>query len=167
LNVLCGAIITSMLRPLFEWYGIQYSFEERGSDWYWALGIVTVAAALTSVLFGNVLFALVLLAGAAALALQASRKKRTHHFAVYENGVAIDDNLYLYDDMRDFAILEFLDPEQPPALSIKTNHILAPHLWIPINDHDPVDIYEYISNHLPEGMHEETLLDRITSLLRL
>ena len=69
--------------------------------------------------------------------------------------------------MRDFAILEFIDPEQPPALSIKTNHVLAPHIWIPINDHDPVDIYEYISNHLPEGMHEETLLDRITSFLRL
>jgi hypothetical protein len=156
-----------MPRPLFEWHGQQYSFEEHGSDWYWALGIVAIAAALTSVLFGNILLALVIVAGAGALALQSSRQSRTHHFAVYENGVAIDDNLYLYADMRDFAILEFLDPEQPPALSIKTNHILAPHLWIPINDHDPVDIYEYISNHLPEGMHEETLLDRITALLRL
>lgn len=156
-----------MPRPLFEWYGEQYSFEERGSDWFWALGIVAAAAVLTSILFGNILLALVILAGAATLGLQAAKQARTHHFAVYENGIAIDDNLYLYNDMRDFAILEFIDPEQPPALSIKTNHILAPHLWIPINDHDPVDIYEYISNHLPEGMHEETLLDRLTALLRL
>jgi hypothetical protein len=156
-----------MPRPLYEWNGEQYSFEERGSDWFWALGIIAAGAALTSILFGNILLGLVILAGAAALGLQASRQVRTHHFAVYDNGIAIDDNLYLYENMRDFAILEFLDPEQPPALSIKTNHILAPHLWIPINDHDPVDIYDYVSNHLPEGMHEETLLDRITSLLRL
>ena len=156
-----------MARPLFEWHGEQYSFEERGSDWYWALGIVAGAAVLVSILFGNILLALVILAGAGALGLQAAKQNRTHHFAVYEDGVAIDDDLFLYDDMRDFAILEFLDPEQPPALSIKTNHILAPHIWIPINDHDPVDIYEYISNHLPEGMHAETLLDRITSFLRL
>lgn len=156
-----------MPRPVFEWYGEQYSFEERGSDWFWALGIVAAAAILTSILFGNILLALVILAGAAVLGLQARQRIRTHHFAVYENGVAIDDNLYLYDNMRDFTILEFIDPEQPPALSIKTNHILAPHIWIPINDHDPVDIYEYISNHLPEGMHEETLLDRIATLLRL
>lgn len=162
-----GAIITAMASPLFEWYGEQYAFEERGSDWFWALGIVAVAAALTAILFGNILLALVILAGAMALGLQAKQPVKTHHFAVYENGVAIDDNLYLYEDMRDFAILEFIDPEQPPALSIKTNHILAPHLWIPINDHDPVDIYDYISNHLPEGMHEETLMDRITSFLRL
>jgi hypothetical protein len=156
-----------MPRPLFEWYGEQYSFEERGSDWFWALGIVAIAAVLTSILFGNILLALVILAGAATLGVQAKKPVHTHHFAVYQNGIAIDDKLYLYDDMRDFAVLEFLDPEQPPALSIKTNHILASHIWIPINDHDPVDIYEYISNHLPEGMHEESVLDRITSVLRL
>lgn len=156
-----------MPRPLFEWHGQQYSFEERGPDWYWALGIVTLAAAVVCVLFGNILLALVIVTGAGALAINASRGNQTHHFAVYEDGVAIDDNLYLYENMRDFAILEFIDPNQPPALSIKTNHILAPHLWIPINDYDPVEIYSYIANHLPEGMHEETLLDRITSLLRL
>ena len=156
-----------MARPLFEWYGRQYSFEERGADWFWALGIIAAAAALTSVLFGNILLALVIITGAGAIAIQARQQSRDHHFAVYEEGIAIDDNLYLYEDMRDFSVLEFLDPEQPPALSIKTNHIMAPHLWIPIHDYDPVIVYEYVSQHLPEGMHEETIIDRITSLLRL
>ena len=103
-----------MPRPLYEWNGEQYSFEERGSDWFWALGIIAAGAALTSILFGNILLGLVILAGAAALGLQASRQVRTHHFAVYDNGIAIDDNLYLYENMRDFAILEFLDPDQRP-----------------------------------------------------
>lgn len=156
-----------MARPLFEWRGHQYSFEERGTDWFWALGIIAAAAAFTSVLFGNILLALVILTGAGAIAIQARQEPREHHFAVYEEGIAIDDNLYLYEDMRDFSVLEFLDPEQPPALSIKTNHIMAPHLWIPINDHDPVVIYEYVSQHLSEGLHEETIIDRITGLLRL
>lgn len=153
-------------RPLFEWYGTEYAFEERGSDWYWALGIISAATILTAILFGNVLLALVILVGAATVGLQAAKIRREHHFAVYEDGIAIDDDLYLYDDMRDFAILEYLDETLPPALSIKTNHILSPHLLIPINDHDPVDVYEYISQHLPEGMHEETLIERITALLR-
>ncbi len=156
-----------MARPLFAWYGKQYAFEERGTDWFWALGIIAAAAALTSVLFGNILLALVIITAAVAIAIQARQQRREHHFAVYDEGIAIDDNLYRYEDMRDFAILEFIDPEQPPALSIKTNHILAPHLWIPIHDYDPAIIYEYISQHLPEGMHEENIMDRITSLLRL
>lgn len=156
-----------MATPLFEWYGRQYSFEERGTDWYWAVGIVATAAALTSLLFGNILLALVIVAGAGALTLQASKQSREHHFGIYEEGIAIDDNLYLYEDMRDFSVLEFIDPEQPPALSIKTNHIMAPHLWIPINDHDPEVIYEYVNQHIEEGFHEETILDRITSILRM
>lgn len=158
--------MTHMGEPVFAWEGSEYSFEERGSDWYWALGIVAAAAIVTCVLFGNILLAVVIFAGACTVALQAAKAPRLHRFAVYEDGIVIDDRLYPYADMRDFAILEFIDPEQPPALSIKTNHILAPHLMIPIHDYDPEDVYDYISIHLPEGMHEETLLDRITALLR-
>jgi hypothetical protein len=153
--------------PLFAWEGHEYAFEEHGADWYWALGIITIAAVLVAILFSNILLALVILAGAFAIGINAAKHKQIHQFAIFDNGVAIDDNLYLYTDMRDFAILEYIDPELPPALSIKTNHILAPHILIPINDHDPEDVYFYISNHLPEGMHEETLLDRFTSFLRL
>lgn len=152
---------------LFSWEGQEYAFEEHGADWYWALGIITIAAVLVAILFSNILLALVIVAGAFAIGIQAARHSRTHRFAIYDDGVAVDDSLFLYKDMRDFAILEYLDPALPPALSIKTNHILAPHLLIPIHDYDPDDIYFYISNHLPEGMHEETLLDRIASFLRI
>ena len=153
-------------QPLFAWDGSEYSFDERGTDWYWALGILAAAAIATSVLFGNVLLALVIFAGAGTVGLQAAKRSRTHRFSIFEDGLAIDDRLYLYDDMRDFAILEFIDETQPPALSIKTNHVLAPHLLIPIHDYDPEVIYEYINLHIPEGTHVETILDRITALLR-
>jgi|CXWL01.1.fsa_nt_gi hypothetical protein len=151
---------------LYEWSGKEYSFEERGQDWYFALAIIAVASIITSILFGNILLALVILAGAVAVGLQAAKHHREHHFAIYENGLAIDDNLYLFEDMRDFSVLEYIDEALPPALSLKTNHIMAPHLLIPIHDHDPVEIYEYIEQHLPEGVHDETLLDRIVSTLR-
>lgn len=152
--------------PIFAWEGTEYAFEDRGKDWYWALVIIALAAIITSLLFGNILLAFVILAGAVTVGLQAAKKLRVHRFAVYDEGVTIDNNLYLYEDMRDFSVLEYLDPALPPALSIKTNHILAPHLLIPINDYDPVDVYDYISEHLPEGMHEETFTERIAAFLR-
>ncbi len=153
--------------PLFSWEGKEYAFDGHGPDWYWALGIITLAAVLAAILFSNILLGLVILAASASVALQAAKHKKTHRFAVYETGIAIDDNLYLYKDMRDFGILEYVDPSLPPALSIKTNHILAPHLLIPIHGYDPELIYAYISNHLPEGAHEETPFDRMTTFLRL
>ena len=155
-----------MHEALFQWQGREYAFEERGPDWYWALGIVSVAAAITCVLFANYLLALVILVGAATVGLQAAKHHRDHTFSLYEDGLAIDDNLYLFKDMRDFAVLEYLDPSLPPALSIKTNHILSPHILVPINDHDPLDIYEYVLRHVPEGEHHMTLLDRIVTFLK-
>ena len=152
---------------LFSWEGHEYAFEEHGADWYWALGIITLAAVLVAILFSNILLALVILAGAFSIGIQAAKHRRLHRFTIYDNGIAIDGDLYEYAAMRDFAILEYVDPTLPPALSIKTNRILAPHLLIPIHDYDPDEIYFYISNHLPEGMHEETLVDRLTSLMRL
>jgi len=151
---------------LYEWQGHEYSFEEHTADWYWALGIISGALILACIFFGNILLGLVILAGSVTVGLQAAKHKRLHHFAIYENGIAIDDNLYLFEDMRDFAILEYIDPTLPPALSLKTNHLLSPHLLIPIHDVDPEEVYAYIEQHLPEGMHEETLLDRIVTFLR-
>lgn len=153
--------------PLYQWYGKEYVFEEKGADWYWALGIIALAAMVACILFNNILLALVVLAAASTLALVAAKHPRTHHFMIFDTGIGIDNSLYLYQDMVDFSVLEYLDETLPPALSIKTNRILAPHILIPIVDQDPMEIYEYISNHLPEGMHENSLLDHLISKLKL
>ncbi len=152
--------------PVMQWSGQEYSFNDRGSDWYWALGIVTTAAIIAAILFNNILLALVIFAGSCAIALQAAKHVRTHQFTLYDAGIAIDDNLYLFENMRDFSVLEYLDETLPPALSLKTNHLLAPHLLIPITEHDPEDVYWFIEERLPEGEHEHSLVDQISALLK-
>ncbi len=153
--------------PIFEWEGREYRFEEKSADWYWALGIIATAGAIASILFGNVLLALVIIAATATIALAAAKSPRVHRFAVYEEGVVIDDNLYPYANMLHFSVLEYADETLPPSLSIKTKHFLAPHLLIPIVGHDPVDVYDYISLHLPEGGHEHSVIDRVVELFKL
>jgi hypothetical protein len=153
--------------PLYAWEGREYTFEEKGADWYWSLGIIATAAAIASVLFGNVLLALVILAAAGAIAAAAAKHARIHRFALYDDGVAIDDNLYLFSGMLHFSVLEYADETLPPSLSLKTKHFLAPHLLIPIVGHDPVEIYNYVSLHLPEGRHDESAMDHLVELFRL
>jgi hypothetical protein len=152
---------------LFEWHAKEYSSEEKNADWYWALGIIAIALIIVCVLFNNVLLGLVVLAAAVAVALQAAKRPRIHRFAIGETGIVIDDRLFLYDSMMHFSVLEYVDETIPPALSIKTRHLFAPHLLIPIVDHDPVKIYEYISFHLPEGKHDESTIDRIIEMIQL
>lgn len=153
--------------PLYEWEGREYRFEEKNADWYWALGIIATAGAIAAVLFGNILLGLVIFAGAASVAIAAAKRPRVHRFAIFDDGVAIDDTLYPYVSMLHFSVLEYADETLPPSLSIKTKHLLAPHLLIPIIGHDPVEIYEYVSLHLPEGRHDESAMDRVVELFRL
>lgn len=152
---------------IFEWEGKNYSFEEKGSDWYWALGIIATAAVIASILFNNLILALVIAAGAGALAIEARQRPRTHYFAITDHGVVVDDRLYVYEDMLSFSVLEYADETMPPSLSIKTRHLLAPHLLIPIVAHDPVDIYEYFLALVPEGKHHESVFDHLIDMLRL
>jgi hypothetical protein len=154
-------------QPLFEWHAKEYASEEKGADWYWALGIISVALIIVCVLFSNILLALVIAAAAVAIALQAARHPRMHRFAITEGGVIIDNSMYPYENMLHFSVLEYVDETIPPSLSIKTKHVLAPHLLIPIVGHDPVEIYDYVAFHLPEGKHEESLVDRIIDWLKI
>lgn len=164
----CECYYLAMARtPLFSWEGREYRFEEKSADWYWALGIIATAGAIASILFGNILLALVIVAAAMSIALAAAKHSRIHRFAIYNDGISIDENLYLFKDMNHFSVLEYVDETLPPSLSLKTNHILAPHLLIPIVGHDPLEIYEYISLHLPEGRHDESAMDRVIELFRL
>ena len=158
---------THMARPIFEWQGKEYTFEEKSADWYWALGIIAIAIIVACVLFNNIILALVVGVGAITIALHAAKHPRIHRFQIMEDGIVIDTNMYPYENMLHFSVLEYADPTWPPSLSIKMRSLLVPHLLIPIVGHDPLEVYEYISNHLPEGRHDESVIDRIVDLMRI
>ncbi len=154
-------------KALYEWEGSEYRFEEKSADWYWALGIFATAAGISSILFGNVILALVIFAAAVSIAAAAAKAPHTHRFMILEDGVAVDNDFYPFENMLHFSVLEYADEALPPSLSIKTKHFLTPHLLIPIIGHDPVEIYEYLALHLEEGNHHESPIDRVVELFRL
>ena len=153
--------------PIFVWEGTEYTFKEKSSDWYWAVGIIAVAASVASLLFGNIIFAIVILVAAAALAITAAKQPRSHKFAITEQGLTIGDRLYPYDTMMHFSVLEYIDHDLPPALSIKTRSLFAPHLLVPLIDVDADDVYEYLSLHLDEGNHHNSVIDRLVEMFEL
>jgi hypothetical protein len=152
-------------RAAFEWQGVEYEHRERGADWYWALGIIAVAAIIACVLFANYLLALVVLAAAFALALHAAKRPPVHQFRLTEEGLIIGHELHPYARMRSFAILEYLEGDLPPVLSIQTEHWLAPHLLIPLNEVDADALYDYLLDRVDEGEHPPTMADVVAGWL--
>ena len=150
---------------LLEWEGREYDHNPKSTDWYWALGIIAAAAAIASVLFGNYLLAFLVIAAAAAIALHAAKQPPLHRFRLSEKGLFIGDELHPFERMISFSVLEDVEGELPPLLSIKNKTWLSPHLMIPLEGVDVDEVYAYFLQRVDEGEHAHTLADLVAAWL--
>lgn len=150
---------------LLEWEGREYDHSPKSADWYWALGIIAIAGTIAAILFSNYLVAFLIIAAAAALALHAAKQPPLHRFKLIEKGLLIGDELHLFERMISFSVLEDIEGEFPPVLSIKTESWLSPHLVIPLADIDADAVYAYFLHHVDENEHPHTFSDLVAAWL--
>ncbi|MGH7175409.1 MAG: hypothetical protein ACREGR_03575 [Minisyncoccia bacterium] len=148
---------------LFEWEGREYEHNPKNADWYWALGIIAAAFTLAAILFGQVLLAVLILAAAVAIGLHAAKEPSVHTFRILDSGLAIGSDLYRYERMRSFAMLEHIEGEEPPLLSIKTESWFTPHLVIPLAGVDADALYAYLLERVEEAEHPHTIVDLVAA----
>jgi len=152
-------------RVLHEWEGREYDHNPKDADWYWTIGIIAVALSIAAALFGNYLLALLVLIAVTALALHASKEPPLHRFQLVEEGIMIGEELHPFDQMISFSVLEDVQNEYPPMLSIKTESWLHPHLIIPLDGVDADEIYAYLLHHVEEAEHRHNLVDLVAAWL--
>lgn len=150
---------------LLEWEGREYDHNPKSADWYWALGIIAAATAIASILFSNYLLAFLVVAAAVAIALHAAKQPPLHRFRLVEQGLVIGDEMHPFEKMISFSVLEDVEDELPPLLSIKTEAWFSPHLVIPLEGVDADVVYEYFLQHVDEGEHTHTLSDLVAAWL--
>ena len=146
-----------------EWEGEEYEHDPKSADWYWALGIVAVAGTLAAALLGNILFAILIAIAATAIALHAAKKPPLHRFRLIDAGLLIGDDFHPFERMISFSVLEDIEGELPPILSIKTRSWHSPHLRIPLEGIDADMIYAFFLNHVAEGEHSYTMSDVVAA----
>src|SRR3989344_4706004 len=91
-----------MDREYIAWDALEYEYREKSADWFWAVGVIALAAAVTAAILGNVLFAVLIVVGAAALAIHAGREPLVVHFAISERGVSVGKTLYPWKTLDSF-----------------------------------------------------------------
>lgn len=143
---------------VLRWSAYEHEHIERGSDWYWALGVIAVSAALTAILFDNFLFALLILIAATTLGLIARKPPELHEFEISEKGVRIGQTMHPYNTIVSFWVDEELDE---PLLLIDTVTFMTPNLIIPIGEIHPEDIRESLRPHATEVPMKEPLAHKI------
>lgn len=150
---------------LIAWEGKEYEHNPKSADWYWALGIIATAAIIATVLFGNILLALLILVAAGTIALQAAKHPRTHSFELTEQGLVIGNDLHSFERMLSFSVLEDIEGKFPPVLSIKTESVFSPHLVVPLEGVDADAVYAFFLEHVDEGEHHHTFPDLVAAWL--
>lgn len=150
---------------IVEWEGREYDHSPKSADWYWALGIVAVAAALASVLFSNYLLAVLIVIATVALALHAAKVPPLHRFRLVEQGLIIGDELHSFERMLSFSVFEDVEGVLPPLLSIKNENWLSPHIVIPLAGVDADVVYAYFLSHVDESEHKHTFVDLVAAWL--
>lgn len=151
------------LAPL-HWQTLEYEEKERSADWFWAVGIITIAVAVTSIIFNNILFALVIIIGGFALSLYAARPPKEIDVVLDDMGIRIEKYFYPYRTLESFWVEE---REDSSRVLIKSQRLIMPYIILPINEEEiePEEIRNYLGRYLPEVFHSESTFHHIMEYL--
>ncbi len=147
-----------------SWTAFEHDHVERTSDWFWALGIVAVCAALTSILFHDLFFAVIILLAAFMLGWLARTPQELLEFEITETGIRTGDEMHVYEDIIAFWVIH---DAVRPLLLVDTVKFMSPNLIIPIHDIDPDEISAYLREHAKEVEMKEPLAHKILEFFGL
>jgi len=141
------------------WEAYEHHHTDKGGDWFWVLGIVTIAITVTAILLGNTLFGILIFIAGLVTALHARQEPKVVPFSVTQRGLRIDDKIYPYSKLESF----FIDEEDPlgPQLLVKSEKLFMPLLLLPLPEEYLDEIEDILASRLPEEHLEEPLATKI------
>ena len=149
---------------IIQWQSHEYEYVEKDADWYWAVGIITVAGAVVSFIVGNILFGIVIILGGFSLALHAAKKPDIQNFEINQRGIMIDNTLYPYVALESFWVDDLTSPH--PKIILRSVKALMPYIIIPYPpEEDPEEIRTYLGYYLPQEEMYEPISHKLAEYL--
>ena len=141
------------------WQTLEYQSRPRSGDWFWAIGIITVAAAVTAILLKNFLFGILIIIATFTLMLQAARRPRLLHFEINQAAVIAGSIAYPLSSLESF----WIDETNPTdmRLLLKSKNLTAMLATIPLGNTTPQTIRDLLATRLTETELHEPLAQKI------
>src|SRR3989338_5676837 len=152
-------------RTVLRWSAFEHEHVPRGRDWYLALGIVAVSAAITSILFHDVLFAVLILIAAGTLAMLANVPPEIVRFEISDRGIRAGDTMHRFEEIISFWVEE--EGHDRPLLLVDTVKLMSPNLIIPLENIDPHVVRSYLREHAEEIPMKEPVSHKILEFFGL
>lgn len=149
-------------KNVIEYQAFEYDHKDQSPDWFWAVGIITIALSVTAIILHDVLFAFVLILSGFVLSLYAARPPKEIDIVFNEDGVRIDKTFYGFYSLESF----WIDETGPShKVLIKSQRLIMPYIIVPLGDADADDIHAHLSRHLPEVFHSESIFQKFMEYL--
>lgn len=141
------------------WEAYEHMHGEKSADWFWVLGIVTIAVAVAAIVLGNALFGILVGIAGFVVGLAATRPARIVPYEVTTRGVRIEDVVYPYSTLETFYIDE--QNTAGPQLLIRSKKLFMPLLILPIPTEYIDEVEHIVASRLPEEHLEEPFAHKV------
>jgi hypothetical protein len=144
--------------PLISWYAPEHFYVEKNPDWYWIVGIITLAIAAVAFIFGNAITGIFVIAAAVALVLHASRRPENVYHEINDRGIILHETLYPFLSLESFWIPH---DEMPSKIILKSRKTFMPLIVILIDEVDPESVREVLLRYIAETEQHEHFLTHV------
>lgn len=141
------------------WKAPLHIHTEKGQDWYWIVSIITITIAVISIVFNNILFAILILVGVFTMMLYSSKKPDIVSMSVSDKGVRINDLFYYYDKLESFWIE---DKDLLPRILLRSKNKFSFHITMLLpEDADVNSIRNILLEHIEEEKMSEPFIEKL------
>lgn len=146
---------------LISWNAPTHFYVEKKPDWYWIVGIITLALAVVAFLFGQIITGIFVIVAAVALVLHASKPPRIISCQINDRGLVVDNVLYPFLTLESFWIPH---DQFPPKMILKSRKLFMPFIIIYIDEIDPEQVREVMLRYIAETEHHEPWLKHMLEI---
>lgn len=147
-----------------SWVAPEYEHREHDSDWYWAVGIISVSLAVAFVIIGNILLSIILLVGMGTILSHSRHYPKNVEYELSKKGVRAGKTLYPWETLDSFWIIEGHTKgvhEFSPKLLVTSKKTFMPHIVIPLSEFVLEEVHHLMSQMIHEVPQMEPPLDRL------
>lgn len=131
-----------------SWRVASHRTQARSNDWFWGLGAIALVGAGAACIFGNVLFAIIIVLAAGSIGFLSSQTPREHTIHIGPRGIVIDGTRYPYDSVVSFWVEQNDDAAR---LFVSLRGIVAPHFSLYLADGVEADrVRMYLKKYVAE-----------------
>ena len=142
-----------------QWQAPEYEYIKKSPDWFWVLWIISIGIIVVSIIYNNILFAILVFMISFALSIQATKKPKIINCKINSKGINTPNKKYLFENLEFYNIKT---NDTFPRIILKSKKTFMPLIIIPFNLIYKKKIDDFLNNYLEKKELEEPFLYQLT-----